>query len=95
MRLLPRGDGFENAKKLLGQAKALAIEEKDEDAQRVARTPISGIGDDAYYSTDGVTTTLSVKKGDVAFDVGVYGDFPGDRVKAMAKTLALEILSKL
>jgi hypothetical protein len=57
-------------------------------------TPVRGIGDDAYYTEYGKRPNLSVKKGNVAFNVAVYGDFPVDQVKAMEKTLALQILSK-
>jgi hypothetical protein len=86
-------EAFKNTQTQIEQAGALAKAEKS-DAQP-AVTPISGIGDDAYYSTDGAHASLSVKKGDVAFNVAVRGDFPSDQVKAMEKTLASQILSKL
>ena len=62
----------------------------------ITKTPVSGIGDDAYYTTaSGLGTTLSVIKGDVAFNIALHGDFPVDQIKAKEKTLALQILSKL
>jgi hypothetical protein len=62
----------------------------------IIKTPVSGIGDDAYYTTaSGLGTNLSVRKGDVAFNIALHGDFPVDRIKAKEKTLALQILSKL
>lgn len=88
-------DGFESMKKVLDDAKAMAIADKDSDEMKLGRTPVSGIGDDAYYSTDGVHVTLSVRKGSVAFEVGAYGDFPASQVQTVEKTLALEVLSKL
>lgn len=57
----------------------------------------SGIGDEAVYTgSQGTPSVLSVKKGSVVFDVHVlsYG-LQDDKVKAMEKTLALEILAKL
>jgi hypothetical protein len=65
-------------------------------AQGIIKTPVSGIGDDAYYTTaSGLGTNLSVRKGDVAFNIALHGDFPIDQIKAKEKTLALQILSKL
>jgi hypothetical protein len=62
----------------------------------IIKTQVSGIGDDAYYTTaSGLGTNLSVRKGDVAFNIALHGDFPVDQIKAKEKTLALQILSKL
>ncbi len=60
----------------------------------ITKTSVSGIGDDAVYGTAAGHGTLSVKRGNSAFVVHVYG-FPLDQIKAKEKTLALEILSKL
>ena len=61
----------------------------------ITKVPVSGIGDDAVYgTTPGYPTVLTVKKGDVVFVVHVKG-FPDDQIKAMEKTLALEVLKKL
>lgn len=61
----------------------------------ILKTPLSGVGDDALYmTTPGFGTGLSVKKGEFAFNVRVYG-FPEDQVKAKERALALEILAKL
>ncbi len=88
-------DGYNSSKKLMEQTAAQMKAEKDADAGQLEVTPISGIGDDAYYASMGVHPNLSVKKGNVAINVEVFGDFPPDQVKAMEKTLALRILSKL
>ncbi len=58
-------------------------------------TPISGIGDDAYYLSVGPNVGLIVKKGNVAFKVAVYGDIPIENKQAMEKTLAQQVVSKL
>jgi hypothetical protein len=61
----------------------------------IVKTPVSGIGDDAIYgTTPGLGTELSVKKGNTAFSVHIYG-FPPDELQTMEKTLAHEILAKL
>jgi hypothetical protein len=61
----------------------------------VTKTPVSGVGDEAVYATIAGLTTLSVKKGKVAFVVRIYG-VPGQaKQMAMEKSLALDILAKL
>jgi hypothetical protein len=61
----------------------------------IIKTEVKGIGEDAVYvSTHGAPTTLTVKKGDVAFTLIVIG-FSDDLTKAKEKTLALEVCSKL
>ena len=62
----------------------------------IDKTPVSGIGDDAFYTTaSGLGTTLSVKKGNFCFNLSVKGNLPLDKVKAMEKTLAEDALAKL
>jgi hypothetical protein len=62
----------------------------------IDKTPVSGIGDDAFYTTaGGLGTTLSVKKGNFCFNLSVKGNFPLDKVKAMEKTLAQDALAKM
>jgi hypothetical protein len=63
--------------------------------QGIPKTPVSGIGDDAYYiTTAGLGTGLTVKKGTSVFQVRVYG-FPVDQIKAMEQSLALDALARL
>ena len=63
--------------------------------QGVTKTPVSGIGDEAFYSTaSGLGTALVVRKGNTPFHVDVHG-FPVEQAKEKEKTLAGEILSKL
>jgi hypothetical protein len=58
-------------------------------------TPISDIGDDAYYLAVGQNVGLIVKKGNVSFKVAVYGTLPLEKKQAVEKTLALQVVSKL
>jgi hypothetical protein len=58
-------------------------------------TPVSGIGDDAYYLAVGPNVGLIVKKGNAAFKVAVYGPLPLEKKQAIEKTLALQIVSSL
>lgn len=61
----------------------------------VQKTPVTGVGDDALFSTTpGIGTGLVFKKGDSAFDLHVYG-FPVEEIKAKEKTLAADVLGKL
>jgi hypothetical protein len=63
--------------------------------QGIVKSPLTGVGDDAVYvTTPPFGTGLSVKKGDFAFKIRVYG-FADDVVKAKEKALALEALAKL
>ncbi len=64
-------------------------------AKTIVVTPISGIGDDAYYLAVGPNVGLIVKKGNVAFKVAVYGDIPIENKQAMEKALAQQVVSKL
>jgi len=61
----------------------------------ITKEPTNGVGDDAYYiTTPGFGTGLSVKKGDSALQIRLYG-FPLDQIKAIEKTLAQQALSKI
>jgi hypothetical protein len=79
---LQSADQFETAKQMQ-QASKFDVES------------VSGVGDDAYYSSVGNVTSLIVKKGNVAFKIGMYGEFPLDKKKAMSKAMAVQVLSKL
>ncbi len=58
-------------------------------------TPVSGIGEDAYFLGVGSTIGLIVKKGSVAFKVAVYAKIPPKQSRAMERALAEQVLSKL
>lgn len=61
----------------------------------ITKTPVPGVGDDAYFTTLRTAgTTLSVRKGQAAFEVHV-GGFSDAEIQAKEKTLALQVLAKL
>lgn len=92
----PGGATIENKRVTLTLSTTKAHDAGKVPYQGITKTPVSGIGDDAYYVTaKGLGTTLNVKKGAVAFAVAVKGKFAVDEVKAMEKMLALEVIAKL
>ena len=57
-------------------------------------TRLSGVGDDAYYASFGPNiTSLLVKKGDGGFKLTLYGATAPDKVKAIEKALASQVLA--
>jgi hypothetical protein len=63
--------------------------------QGIAKTPVSGVGDDAYYVTaSGLGTGLSVKKGSSFVQIRV-GGFPAEKAKELEKALAVQMLARL
>ena len=65
----------------------------------MSRTPVSGLGDDAFYTTLGSASgnqiaTLSVKKGGTVYLIKVYGPNLTDQM-SMEKTLAGNVLANL
>jgi len=79
----------------LQDAKAFDFAKAASSSANVVKTTVSGIGDDAVYVTvTGVTTTLTVKKGDVYFEIHVYG-FADAQTRTLEKTLALDVIAKL
>ena len=83
---LEAGDGYERAKSMMVQMKP----------KNTVITPVSGIGDDAYYTVFGSTiTNLIVKKGNVSVKLAFYGENAPDKAMAMETTLAWEMVGKL
>jgi hypothetical protein len=61
----------------------------------IEKTPVSGVGDDAYYvTTPGFGTAINVKKGARAFQLRV-GGFPKAKEEAIEKSLAVLVLKRL
>jgi hypothetical protein len=60
----------------------------------IAKTSVTGVGDDAVSITVGKTCSLVVKKGTTVFTIRVYG-VPLNEARDKEKALALEILKKL
>ena len=58
-------------------------------------TSASGIGDEAFYSSVANYTKLIVKKGDVVFQLVIYGNFPIEKQRDMEKALASKVVPKL
>lgn len=62
----------------------------------MTRTPVSGLGDDAFFSTGGTSkqlTTLTVKKGTTALIFHIYGVETVSDQMSMEQTLAGEALA--
>jgi hypothetical protein len=63
--------------------------------QGIEKTPVNGIGDEAYYiDTPGFGLGLNVKRGNFAFQVKVFG-FSAEMTKMLENSLAHEVLTKL
>jgi hypothetical protein len=63
--------------------------------QGIAKTPVRGVGDDAYFiDTPGFGLGLNVKKGSSAFQVKVFG-FSPEQIKVFEMTLAQDVLARL
>jgi hypothetical protein len=91
---LQPGSSFASAKMFMEQAQTMAKNEKG--AAQFSNTSVNGIGNDAFYTSMGTDyTALLVKKGDIVFKVAMYGDLPSEKKKAVEKTLALQVVSKL
>jgi len=58
-------------------------------------TPVSGVGDDAYFVAVGDQVGLIVKKGSSAFKIAVYARVPLEQKQSMEKALAQQIVSQL
>jgi hypothetical protein len=59
------------------------------------KTAISGLGDDAFYAVMGPFTSLSVKKGDTAFILRVYGIKDSYQQLTIEKSLAASAVKEL
>jgi hypothetical protein len=63
--------------------------------QGIEKTPVGGMGDEAYYiDTPGFGLGLNVKKGNFAFQVKVFG-FSPQMTKMIENSLAQDVLNKL
>jgi hypothetical protein len=61
----------------------------------ITMTPVSGIGDDALFSSTGNYTKLIVKKSEVVFQIVIYSTSPIEKKRDQEKALASKVLSKL
>jgi len=63
----------------------------------ITKTPVTGVGDEAFYMVSQIRVTLHVKKGNSVVEMMV-GGFPAkqiEQVKTMEKTLAQDAVAKL
>jgi hypothetical protein len=61
----------------------------------IAKTPLSGLGDDAYFTTaGGLGTALSVKTANYFIQIRV-GGYPTGKAKELEKALAMQLIAKL
>lgn len=90
-------DAYGSSRKLMEATAAPMKDDKEEqdDASQLVVTPVSALGDDAYYAAMGAHPNLNVKNGNIAFSVEIFGEIPRDKIKAIEKTLATQILLKL
>ncbi len=87
---------YEAGKKALEQAISVSKATNDEGAPAPVITPVSGIGDDAFYLDMANILSLIVKKGNGAFKIVIYGGgLPMAQRRSAEKTLADQVLSKL
>jgi hypothetical protein len=92
------GEGAKNAKSVVLMVEGLDAYQAGKatrQSKTTSVTPISGIGDDAYYLAVGSNVGLIVKKRNVAFKVAVFCALPIEKKQAMEKALAQQIVSKL
>ncbi len=61
----------------------------------IKESTVAGLGDDAFFATIASLTTLTVKKGNVAFVVRVYGVTGQLKQESMEKTMAEAVLMRL
>jgi hypothetical protein len=57
--------------------------------------PLSGVGDDAFYTNLGAFAPLAVKKGGTIFLVKIYGAPTVDKQEEYEKALALDVVKHL
>jgi hypothetical protein len=89
-------EGYAGAKSLMEAAKARATVEKGRGASNFENVTVSGIGDDAFYTSMGTGYTgLLLKKGNVSLKIAIYGNLPVEKKKEVEKTLALQALAKI
>jgi hypothetical protein len=92
----PGGPAMAGKKLTLDFKTVQAFEVGKTSIKGITKTPVSGIGDDAYYVTaGGLGTNLSVRKGNVAFNIALHSGEAVDQIKAKEKDLALQIQKKL
>lgn len=57
--------------------------------------PVTGIGDDAFYTVTGNMVSFYGKKGSTAFKMSIYSRLPAATLQSIERTLAAQVASKL
>jgi hypothetical protein len=85
----------EDARKLVLNFTSLPSFQKEKDATTVTITPAPGIGDDAFYVTTDLGTSLYIRKGNTAITFSVHEKLPSSKLMAEEKTLGLDAAPRL
>lgn len=90
---LESATSYQAAKSML---QAVVNSPANQSAQKsITMTAVSGLGDDAMFSSVGGYSKLIVKKGDTVFQIVVYSNAPIERKRDLEKALAAKALSGL
>jgi len=83
---------------IMGQMGSLSPVDRFNNAKqpvpRMTKTPVEGVGDDAYYIENPSFPSINVRKGTSAFEVHVRGASAA-QLKSILKTLVQQTASKL
>jgi hypothetical protein len=85
----------EDARKLVLNFTSLPSFQKEKAATTVTITPAPGIGDDAFYVTTDLGTSLYIRKGNTAIAFSVHEKLPPSKLMAEEKTLGLDAAPRL
>jgi hypothetical protein len=84
---------YQAAKSML---EAVVNSPKNQSAEKsITMSQVSGLGDDAIFSSVGSYTKLIVKKGDTVFQIVVYSGGTIEKKRDGEKALAADVLSRL
>ena len=85
----------EDARKLVLNFTSLPSFQKEKVATTVIITPAPGIGDDAFYVTTQLGTSLYIRKGSTAIAFSVHQKLPPSSLMTEEKTLGLDAVPRL
>jgi hypothetical protein len=89
------GGTSEDARKLVLNFTSLTSFQKEKTASTVTITPAPGIGDDAFYVTTDLGTSLYIRKGNTAIAFSVHEKLPPATLMGEEKTLGLDAAPRL
>jgi hypothetical protein len=85
----------EAAQKVVLNFTSLPSFQREKAATAVVITPATGIGDDAFYVTSSLGTSLYIKKGNTAIAFSIHEKLPPATLMSEEKTLGLEATPRL